>query len=131
MGKQSSSKSEILLFLPLSLQCLCLQDLLSEVAILTDRLEDTKMQLEREKDTSSIYHLRLRDTGLELQNKQKQMVSSLPLVLAALNLMPWGQQEIVNLLQDSNAFVSVLIDGDCMNVRYPCCCCVIRSDHRG
>ena len=32
------------------------------------------MQLEREKDTSSMYHQRFRATDMELKDKQKEMV---------------------------------------------------------
>ena len=32
------------------------------------------MQLEREKDTSSMYHQRYRATDMELKDKQKEMV---------------------------------------------------------
>ena len=32
------------------------------------------MQLEREKDTSSMYHRRFRATDMELKDKQKEMV---------------------------------------------------------
>ena len=32
------------------------------------------MQLEREKDTSSMYHQRYRTTDMELRDKQKEMV---------------------------------------------------------
>ncbi|KAL8686608.1 MAG: hypothetical protein Q9218_006989 [Villophora microphyllina] len=48
-------------------------ELLAQVAELTETLEDTKLQLEREKDTSRMFHLRDRNTKAELENKQKQI----------------------------------------------------------
>lgn len=42
--------------------------------MLSEKLGDTEMQLEREKDTSSMYHRRFRATDLELRDKQKEMV---------------------------------------------------------
>ncbi len=54
------------------------QDLLQEFGNLQGKLEDNEMKLEREKDTSELYHQRFRDTDTELKNKQREMVA-LPL----------------------------------------------------
>ncbi|KAL2052983.1 hypothetical protein ABVK25_006620 [Lepraria finkii] len=48
--------------------------LLNEVGKLSEKLGDTEMQLEREKDTSGMYHRRFRATDMELKDKQKEMV---------------------------------------------------------
>lgn len=65
------------------------EDLISEVTRLTGSLEGITNRLQRQDDLSEMYHKRCRDAEYQLQSKQRQM--------------------------DSNAFISVVIDGDCMN----------------
>jgi hypothetical protein len=92
----------VLALLPISLPFPCLlissipdanrpnQDLLTALSTETKALSDTQLSLERERDVAIMYQQRHRKAEEELRRKLYDM--------------------------ECNTFVSVLIDGDCMNV---------------
>jgi hypothetical protein len=94
----------VLALLPISIPFPCLlissipdanrpnQDLLTALSTETKALSDTQLSLERERDVAIMYQQRHRKAEEELRRKLYDM--------------------------ECNTFVSVLIDGDCMNVNH-------------
>lgn len=71
----------------------------------------TNNDLDREKESASMFHKRYQETKMDLNSQKKTMVG-LPMDSLCAELDSLDDLQV----QEKNAFVTVLIDGDCMNV---------------
>ena len=89
---------------------ICTQELLEKFEEAEQRLDKAELLLLRERESAERYHVRFQAAEATVVQQGKEMVR-LVILFRTFYLTHRSPQ-------DSNGFVSVLIDGDCMNVRF-------------